>query len=159
MKIEPATGADAGEIMTLQRAAFLTDAQITGNPFLPSLTETVADLHAVIADPEWIFLKATIGYRIVGSVRGHMADRVVDIGRLMTAPDQEGQGIGSALLNAIEEIAAPRVDWFELATGVDNARNIAMYARRGYVEIERVEMSSGVVAVVMRKPAAELSTG
>ena len=151
--IADAEPVDAGEILTLQRAAFLRDAQITGDPFLPSLVQTLDEIVAEMTPPAWIFLKATIDARIVGSVRGHVSNRAIHIGRLMTAPDLQGRGIGGVLLAAIEARAAPFVDDFELATGAQNESNIAMYTRRGYLEVRRVADSPTVMAVVMRKHA------
>jgi len=37
---------DAGEILTLQRAAFVTEAQLYGDLHLPPLTQTIEDLRA-----------------------------------------------------------------------------------------------------------------
>ena len=143
---------DAGEILTLQRAAFLRDAQIYDDPFLPSLVQTVDELRAEIIDPDRIVLKASLGHRIVGSVRGHIANRTCSIGRLMTAPDLEGQGIGGVLMAAIEERAAPLVDQYELGTGAKSTSNIAMYERRGYRLVEEHEASPGMTVVSMTKP-------
>ena len=148
---------DAGELLTLQRAAFLRDAQLYGDAFLPSLVQTVDELRAVLADPDYVVLVARLGHRMIGSVRSHQADRVGHIGRLMTAPDLEGYGIGGRLLAEIERRLSPRVDRFELATGAKSAANIAMYARRGYVETEQRTNSAGIRVVMMAKPAASTS--
>src|SRR5215213_5000075 len=124
--------ADVGELLTLQRAAFLRDAQIYGDPFLPSLTQTVEQLAEERADPKRRFLAAKLGPRLVGSVRAETAGRIGRIGRLMTAPDLEGRGIGSRLLAAIEAVLADQVEVFELSTGAKSLTNIALYERRGY---------------------------
>jgi GNAT superfamily N-acetyltransferase len=145
---------DAGEILTLQRAAFLRDAQIYDDPFLPSLVQTVEELRAEIVDADRIVLKARVGHRIVGSVRGHVVGRRCSIGRLMTAPDLEGHGIGGRLMAAIEEMAAPVVDTFELGTGSRSTGNIAMYERRGYQLVEEHEASPGMSVVSMTKPVS-----
>jgi ribosomal protein S18 acetylase RimI-like enzyme len=143
---------DAGEILTLQRAAFLRDAQLYSDPFMSSLTQTVEEVRAEITDPDRIVLKATAGHRIVGSVRGHIVDGTCSIGRLMTAPDLEGQGIGGQLMAAIEERAASLVERYELHTGGKSASNIAMYERRGYRLVGEHEDGSGMAVVNMTKP-------
>ena len=143
---------DAGEILTLQRAAFLRDAQLYNDPFMSSLTQTVDEVRAEITDPERIVLKATAGHRIVGSVRGHIVDGACSIGRLMTAPDLEGQGIGGLLMAAIEERAAPSVDRYELHTGAKSTGNIAMYERRGYCLFGQHTDDAGMGVVSMTKP-------
>jgi ribosomal protein S18 acetylase RimI-like enzyme len=68
----------------------------------------------------------------------------------MTAPDLEGQGIGSALLSAIEERLAD-VDKFVLSTGTKSALNIAMYERHGYVKERESVDAAGINIVVMSK--------
>ncbi len=143
---------DAGEILTLQRAAFLRDAQLYNDPFMSSLTQTTDEIRAEITDPERIVLKATAGHRIVGSVRGHLVDGACSIGRLMTAPDLEGHGIGGQLMAAIEERAAPLVERYELHTGGKSAANIAMYERRGYRLVAGHSDGSGMTIVSMTKP-------
>jgi hypothetical protein len=40
------TSRDAGEVLTLQRAAFVTEAQAYRDLHLPALTQTLAGLHA-----------------------------------------------------------------------------------------------------------------
>ena len=144
---------DAGELLTLQRAAFLHDAQLYGDPFLPSLVQTVDDLRAEILARDRIVIVARIGARVVGSVRSHQIDRTAHITRLMTAPDLEGHGIGGRLLADIEQRLMAQVDRFQLGTGAESTDNIAMYARRGYVECERRTDPAGIVIVMMTKPA------
>lgn len=41
----------AGELLTLQRAAYVTEAQAHDDPCLPPLVETLDDLRSVLADP------------------------------------------------------------------------------------------------------------
>lgn len=48
MRISPADDGDAGELLTLQRAAFVTEAQVYGDPRLPALTETLDELRAAL---------------------------------------------------------------------------------------------------------------
>jgi GNAT superfamily N-acetyltransferase len=149
VEIAVAEADDAGKILTLQRAAFLRDAQLYNDPFMSSLVQTLDEVRAEITGPDRIVLKATAGHRIVGSVRGRVVDRTCSIGRLMTAPDLEGQGIGSRLMAAIEEQAAPMVDQFELHTGGKSIGNITMYQRRGY---QLVGDHDGESDVTMTKP-------
>ena len=40
VRIERADVADAGEVLTLQRAAYVSEAQLHGDPFLPPLVES-----------------------------------------------------------------------------------------------------------------------
>ncbi len=145
---------DVGELLTLQRAAFLRDAQIYGDPFLPSLTQTVEELEREVRDPQRVFLSARLGPRLVGSVRAQRVGRVSHIGRLMTAPDLEGRGIASRLLAAIEQATAADADLFELGTGAKSTANIALYERRGYRIVREHRDGAGLAVVTMQKAVA-----
>jgi ribosomal protein S18 acetylase RimI-like enzyme len=151
--IEPLRDRDIGELLTVQRAAFLHDAQLYGNPFLPSLTQTLDQLRTENSDPNRVFLVAKLGTRLVGSVRAVRRNRIIYISRLMTAPDVEGCGIGGSLLTAIEVAMAESADVFALTTGTKSTANIEMYLRRGYRIVEEATDDAGVRIVNMSKPA------
>lgn len=155
--IERATPADAGEITTLQRAAFLSDAQLYGDPFLPSLTQTRDDIASVIERASSLVLVARIGHRIVGSVRADIDPETARISRLMTAPDLQGHGIGRRLMGAIE--AAVTNDTLELSTGARSATNIAFYGRLGYRTLSTATLENGIDIVTMVKRKAPAGDG
>jgi ribosomal protein S18 acetylase RimI-like enzyme len=124
---------DAGELLTLQRAAYLSEGVLYQTLDLPPLTETLAELRAAIGSV--LMLKALAGTRIVGAVRGRLDGQTWHVGRLAVAPDRQGQGIGTALLRAIEQRAPASVRRFELFTGRRSNANLRLYRRLGYVEI------------------------
>jgi len=131
--IGPASVADAGELLTVQRAAYLSEGRLHDTFDLPPLTETLDSLRSSIAaDP---FLKAVCGTRLIGAVRGRVQPRTGHIGRLSVAPDLQGRGIGTRLLVAIEAVLAPCVDRFELFTGPRSEANVRLYERLGYERI------------------------
>lgn len=151
LHIEPLKEDEIGELLTLQRAAFLRDAQLYANPFLPSLTQTMEQIQAHLADPSRTFLVAKRGARLVGSVRAIRKGRCAYISRLMTAPDLQGQGIGGALLSAIEARMSADVDTFMLSTGLKSTANIAMYERHGYARESESVDDAGISIIVMTK--------
>jgi ribosomal protein S18 acetylase RimI-like enzyme len=150
--IVPAGVADAGEILTVQRAAYLSEAQHYGEPFLPPLTETLAEVAAVLDGPD-IVLVARSGHRLVGSVRAHLVGDTAHIGRLSVAPDQQGRGVGARLLTAIEEACAGRAARFTLFTGADSARNLTLYERHGYRIVAHRPDPNGTPLAVLEKTA------
>ncbi|MEU8270492.1 GNAT family N-acetyltransferase [Sphaerisporangium sp. NPDC049002] len=150
-RIERARPEDAGEILTLQRAAYVSEAQLYGDPFLGPLVESLDRMRATIATAT--VLKALAGDRVVGAVRGRLADRAGIIGRLVVAPDQQGHGVGTALLRAIEEELAAEVDAFDLFTGHLSEGNLRLYRRLGYRETRRERVHDHLTLVHMRKPA------
>jgi NAD(P)H-dependent FMN reductase/predicted N-acetyltransferase YhbS len=147
--ISRATSIDAGEIMTLQRAAFLTDAQLYGDTFLPSLTQAAEDIAALIDDQSSLLLVARRGHRLVGSVRASLNYSTAVISRLMTAPDLQGLGIGRLLMASIE--AALDSEHLEISTGSLSTSNLSFYNRLGYRQVGTATVASNLTVVTMRK--------
>ncbi|WP_206477037.1 GNAT family N-acetyltransferase [Microbacterium sp. KRD172] len=141
------SSADAGEVLTVQRAAFVSEALIYGTPDMPPLTQTLDELRAELADANgWV---ARIGPRLVGAIRVRETDDLLLIGRIAIAPDMQGAGIGRALLEAAEhDSRAPEA---ELFTGSLSEANVRLYESCGYRVTERVEQDDGTAQLFMRK--------
>lgn len=151
LTVRPIRPDDAGEVLTLQRAAFVQEAQIYGTPQLPPLTQTLAELEAELVDN--LGCVAVDGTRIVGAVRARRDGELLLVGRLTIAPDQQGRGIGTRLLAAVEERgAALGATEAELFTGSLSEANLRLYLREGYVETQRVPGDEGIEQVFLRKP-------
>lgn len=149
--IGPLEAGHAGEALTVQRAAYVTEAQRYGVPYLPPLTETLdalrADLAAgVVARGAWL------GTRLVGSVRGRTDGDRMEIARLAVAPDLQRRGIGWRLLGAIEAAAPPPVRTFWLVTGAASDASLAMYRQAGYDVVDVSTDAVGVAIAVLDKP-------
>ncbi|MFG3439320.1 GNAT family N-acetyltransferase [Nonomuraea sp. NPDC047897] len=155
MEIERAVPADAGEILTVQRAAYVTEAQLYGDPFLPPLVESMGQVSTTIRDA--VVLKATDEGRIVGSVRGRLSGTTCLVGRLVVAPDRQRRGLGAALLAALHE-QLPQAAAFDLFTGHLSEGNLRLYRRLGYRETRRERMDDHLTLVHLRRPA-EPATG
>ncbi|GAB2597379.1 tRNA (guanosine(37)-N1)-methyltransferase TrmD [Microlunatus antarcticus] len=145
-----ATPADAGELLTLQRAAFLAEGQLNRVLTIPPLTETLDELAASLLTSATV-LVARSGSRIVGAVRGTLLDDGTWwIGRLMVAPDQQRRGLGSALLRQILDAGPPGAP-AGLLTGVASRKNVARYRRFGFRVVEQGIDEVGVPVVTLRK--------
>jgi tRNA (guanine37-N1)-methyltransferase len=131
-----AVPADAGELFTLQRSCWVTEARLNDAPDIPPLTETLDDVRRWLG--EWTTIVVRAGERLVGSVRATLVaepDRPVptgEIGRLMVAPDLQGRGLGRWLLAAAESMADNTARRFELNTGERSAANLKRYRKAGY---------------------------
>jgi ribosomal protein S18 acetylase RimI-like enzyme len=134
LAIGPARPEDAGEVMTVQRAAFLIEGELNNSFTLPPMTETLDEVRKAI-ESDTVVLVARLGHRIVGSVRGIAVDGTGHVGRLSLAPDMHGRGIGRDLMAAIEAALADRVTKYQLFTGATSENNLRMYRRLGYYEI------------------------
>jgi len=149
--IRPIVPADAGETLTLQRAAFVQEALIYDTVQMPPLTQTLDELRAELV--ENLGCVAQDGARVVGAVRARADGDLLLIGRLSIAPDVQGRGVGTALLAAVEERGrAEGCREAELFTGSLSEANLRLYEREGYRETGRVEGDDGIEQVFLRKP-------
>lgn len=139
----------AGELLTVQRAAFLSEGRAYGTLEIPPLTESLDDLRRELQSNTTI--GAFLGQRLVGAARLTLEDEIGWISRVAVAPDMQGRGIGTRLLNALEAAAPAQVRRFQLGAGGKSSANIAMYEARGYREISRVLDTAGVELVVMAR--------
>ncbi|POM23923.1 putative acetyltransferase [Actinomadura rubteroloni] len=152
VEIAVADPADAGEILTVQRAAYVTEAQLYGDPFIAPLVESLDQMRRAVADADAVVLKAVSGGRIVGAVRGRVAGSTCLVGRLVVAPDAQGRGTGRALLAALEAAVAGRADACVLFTGHLSDANLRLYRRTGYAETHRERVADHLTLVHLRKP-------
>ncbi|SDR11927.1 GNAT family N-acetyltransferase [Thermostaphylospora chromogena] len=148
--VERAVAEDAGEILTVQRAAYVTEAQLYGDPFIPPLVESIERARKAIE--EAVVLVARDGPRLVGSVRGKLSGSVCLVGRLVVVPDRQRRGIGSALLRALHD-AVPEAEAFDLFTGHLSEGNLRLCRKHGYREVGRERVHDHLTLIHMRRAA------
>ena len=149
--IGPLRPGHAGEALTVQRAAYVTEAQHYHAPRIPPLVETLDELRADLASGVLAF-GAWDGARLAGSVRGRVDGDRMEVARFSVAPDLQGRGIGRALLAAVEAAAPAGVRTFWLITGVDSADNLRLYRTAGYEVVGETTDAAGVTLAVLEKP-------
>jgi ribosomal protein S18 acetylase RimI-like enzyme len=152
VQIDRAAPADAGELWTVQRAAYVSEAIAYDNARIPPLTEGLDAVAARITDGT-VVLKATLGHRIVGTASGRLVGATGHIGRIAIAPDMQGRDVGSRLLAELEA-RMPEARRFELFTGGSSEANIRLYRRHGYTEVDRRPDPVGVMLVYLEKTIA-----
>lgn len=130
VRLRPLQVSDAGELLTLQRAAFVSEAQLYNEPALPPLTQTIDELREELRTSRGI--AAVSGTRMVGAIRMRQHPDTLQLNRLVVAPDMQGMGIGTTLLLAAEAQATSRRA--SLFTGDRSTANLRLYRRLGYVE-------------------------
>ncbi|MFE1169307.1 GNAT family N-acetyltransferase [Nocardiopsis sp. NPDC058789] len=160
--IHPATPDDAGEIFTLQRAAYVDEAQACGDPFILPLTEGLARIEKLLADADAVVLKAVVGHRLVGAVRAGVTETTGVVGRLVVAPDMRRRGIAGALLTRVEDDLRerrPELTALTLFTGAQSPRNQRLYRTLGYAETHRERVAEHLVMVHMRKELDRVVAG
>ena len=122
--------ADAGELLTLQRACWSTELLANPGVEVPALSETLDEVRGW--SQEWTVLVAHRGGRLVAAGRGRLVDEAWEVSRLMVAPDLQGQGLGRWMLEAVEAAAPSRARQFTLRTGAASERNLRTYRKAGY---------------------------
>ena len=140
---------DAEAILSLQKRAFESEAKLYNDWGIPPLTQSLDSLKAEILAGG--VLKYSQDGVIIGSVRALLQGGKCKIGRMMVAPEFQGQGIGSTLLAAIEA-RFPQAHSFELFTGAKSEGNIRLYRRHGYEIVTTKAYSPTITLVFMSKP-------
>ncbi|WP_244882659.1 GNAT family N-acetyltransferase [Gordonia desulfuricans] len=128
---------DAGEILTLQRAAYVSEAILHDDLTLPPLVQTLDELTAELSDPDVTALGIRRDGRLVAAVRLRTRGDTAELGRLTVVPDLQGNGLGTRLLTAIDDHLPEEIDRVELFTGERSVANIGLYRRLGYIETRR----------------------
>ncbi|MBD8060285.1 GNAT family N-acetyltransferase [Cellulomonas sp. JH27-2] len=132
LDIRPVSLEEAGELLTLRRAAFVTEAQQYGDPHIPPLTQTIDELVEDLQTDGVITLAGWDGHRMVGSIRVLIEGSKATLGRFAVAPDLQGQGFGTQLLLAILPYLPEGIEEVWVFTGRDSVQNLALYAKHGY---------------------------
>lgn len=151
---------DAGEVLTLQRASYVTEAQAHGDLDLPPLRQDLASVATELADPQVLALGwRDVDGRLVAAVRarttggaGDVGQAWAEVGRLTVVPDRQGQGLGTRLLMALEQRLPAEVIELRLFTGEHSHANLRLYRRLGYVDTGRQAAPAGYDVVHLAKP-------
>lgn len=148
VRIEPAGSGDAADLLSLQKIAYRSEADLYQDYSIAPLTQTLADIVSEFGGKR--FLKAVADGQLVGSVRGELRNGTCEIGRLIVHPDWQNRGIGSRLLQAVET-DFQEADRFELFTGERSERNLYLYRKMGYREFKREPLNERVTLVYLEK--------
>ena len=146
--IGPAIPEDAATMLELQRRAFAEEGRRSQSRDIPPLIES---LDAVIEHiQEQTALVARDSGKIIGAIRGIVNGRVCTVRALVVDSANQGQGVGSALLDALER-ALPDVTKFDLTTNTLMEANVPFYERRGYRVTQFTRHSDVVTLAQMTK--------
>lgn len=148
--IDRITTEHAGELLTIRRAAFVSEAQLYNDPHIPALTQTLEELSADIERDDVVTLGAWLGPRLVGSIRVGIEDDKATIGRLAVVPDLQARGIGTQLLFAVLGYLPESTKEVWVFTGQNSKHNIALYNKAGF-DHQFDEVSGDLTYAYLRK--------
>ena len=149
LEIRPMTHSDLARVLEIEVDLFPVDAW-SEDLFLGELAQVSIsrDVSVAIIDSE-----------IVGYASFRYVGKQGDVNTVAVASDQQGKGIGTALMNWLESQAALRnVREIFLEVRSDNEAAIKMYATRGYerIDIRRNYYGNTIDANIMRKRVANV---
>jgi len=151
MKIELASEQDLDHILELQRRAFHGQALIYNDFTLPSLVQTIVDLKKEFKE-KTIFKVEKKG-KIIASIRCFINNRTLYVEKLVVEPEFQNKGIGTAIMQEIENRYSAVVNRYELSTGHKSDRSLHLYKKLGYKEIRQESLNDNCVLIVLGKSA------
>lgn len=150
----------AGEILTLQRAAFAVEVRFTFPNYTDPITQTLEELRAEFLDKNAVALGIRDRGRLIAALRMRpLEDGAIFFYRLSTAPDRVGEGLGRTLMQAaIDRVRDfyPQATRIEFSADGDNNWLISWYERLGFkVTVRGTENGPGEWRLAMDLPADE----
>jgi N-acetylglutamate synthase-like GNAT family acetyltransferase len=146
MQLRRAVAADAGLVRELVRAAYAKWVPLIGReprPMGASYDDAIAR-HVIDL--------CEVGAQVVALIELVPEPACLLVENIAVLPQQQGQGIGDALLEHAEEVARSlQLPALRLYTNAAFASNIAFYARRGFVEVRREPLAAGGELVHMER--------
>ena len=143
IELRPLQPDAAGELLLLQCAAYVPEAQLYDDVRLPALVQTLDEPADELTRSSCLAARA--GSRLVGAVRSQERDGVLHVGRLIVAPDLQGRGIGTRLLLAAERTT--RLARAALFTGARSTADLRLHRRHGCVDAHRGTVRPGLELV------------
>lgn len=138
MEIRPYSELDETAVVELWREVF---------PNAPTWNVPEADIARKLKVQRELFLVATIGSEIVGTVMGGYDGHRGWVYYVVVSPRHRRQGIGTALMKRVEEgltrLGCPKIN---LQVRVSNEEVVRFYTSLGYEVEERVSMGKRLVS-------------
>jgi ribosomal protein S18 acetylase RimI-like enzyme len=152
--VRTVAASSAGELFTLRRAAFVTEAQQYDDAHIPPLTQTLDELKQDLERDDVVTLAAWSGHRMVGSIRVALEQGKATLGRFAVAPDLQGKGIGSRLVMELVGYLPEGIKEVWVSTGRDTVQNIAAHPQEEY-EHEHDRMIGDLTYSYLRRMLGE----
>jgi ribosomal protein S18 acetylase RimI-like enzyme len=140
---------DAREILALQKRAYQSEAVLYNDFSIPPLMQTLEELEHEFSDH--VFLALKLEQQIIASARVKLEHGTAFIGRLIVHPDFQRQGLGTQLMQQLEQRWREDIERFELFTGHNSTSNLRLYEKLGYQEFKRQTVNDHLILVYLEK--------
>ncbi|WP_256358095.1 GNAT family N-acetyltransferase [Bacillus sp. sid0103] len=127
------------ELLALQRAAYLVEAELINFFEIPPLVETINELR----DCEESFIGYFLEGKLVGAISYTITGDVLTICRMIVHPAHFRKGIAQRLLVELEDIN-PLLAVYKVSTGKANSPAKHLYLKNGYTFIGDFEVVPGL---------------
>ncbi|HEX2959212.1 MAG TPA: NADH-quinone oxidoreductase subunit NuoB [Chitinispirillaceae bacterium] len=148
LTISRAELADAPELLSIQKLAFQSEAEIYNDFSLSPLQQTLGEIQSDFQNRT--FFKAVMNNTIVGSVRARMEGATCHIGRLAVNPVYQNLGIGKKLLSSVES-HFNSAEKYQVYTSHNSKRNIFLFQRQGYKWFKKEPVSPARERIYFQK--------
>jgi len=148
MKIERADREDLENILTLQKLAYLSEADIYQDHAIEPLTQTLSMVRDEFDRQQ--FFKVNVDENIIASVRAYFDQGTCFIGKLIVHPDFQNKGLGTRLMRHVEQVFS-KANRYELFTGHNSERNLHLYQKLGYRPFREKKVSPQLTLVFLEK--------
>ncbi|MCL2115219.1 MAG: GNAT family N-acetyltransferase [Methanobrevibacter sp.] len=152
MIIKKANFNDLEEILSLQKLAYISEADLYDDYSIEPLKQNIDEIRNEYE--KGIILKALNNdLDIIGSIRAYKDNDTVFIRKLIVHPNFQNKGIGKSLLKYIETYfidIEPNIE-FKLFTGYKSSKNIYLYKKSGYIEFKSEKISEKLEFIHFKK--------
>lgn len=135
MIIQRASEDNLPDILALQQLAFRKEAEAFADFNIQPITQSLEELAEEFKTCVCLVAMDDSG-RIIGSTRGSLQDGTSHIGRTFVHPDEQGKGIGTRLIRALETLNPAQR--YEISSSIRCPRNISLYEHLGYVPFQTI---------------------
>lgn len=135
----------AEQIIKLQKASYIVEAELIGFMQIPPLVEIPED---IISSKE-IYYGYFVKQDLAGIISYTIEKDVLDICKVAVHPDFFKRGIATELIKLVEQIDG--INSIIVSTGLKNSPAVKLYTSLGFVETHVCEVEKGVFTMNFEK--------
>jgi ribosomal protein S18 acetylase RimI-like enzyme len=148
MIIENASLSDLTDIVSLQKMAFQSEAELFNDYSIAPFTQSIESIGEDFKS--YLYVKAVSNGEILGSVRACEEEHVCHIGRLFVHPDHQNRGVGKALMLHIERLFN-NCGTYSLFCAKRVSKNLSFYKKLGYGVVREETVTENLIFVYFSK--------